>query len=109
KKLRIADRRRELRLDIKRGSIVDQVMSGLSGGYSIIDQMLDDSRNPDLSKKKRARLKKLAQRYEKDLRKFYQQLSKKQEEIAKAEANVDWLSGIRDSVAAELSKFDSSD
>lgn len=99
---RLTEAEREVKVDVRRGVTVDRVTSGLSGAYSVIDEMLDASRNPDLSKKQRTALKKAARDAERELTRLYGQAEKVEAKLAEARDNVAELSQIAGAVASAL-------
>ncbi|MDQ2624255.1 MAG: hypothetical protein M3Y20_03740, partial [Actinomycetota bacterium] len=99
---RLAEAERELRVDVRRGDTVDRVTSGISGAYSVIDEMLDASRNKDLSKKQRKALKDAARDAERNLTKLYGQAEKVEAKLADARDNVAQLAQIADGVSSAL-------
>ncbi len=99
---RLSEAERELRVDVRRGDTVDRVSSGLSGAYSVIDEMLEASRNKDLSKKQRAALKDAARDAERNLTKLYAQAEKVEAKLADARDNVAQLAQIADGVSSAL-------
>lgn len=99
---RLADAEREARVDTRRGVTVDRVTSGLSGAYSVIDEMLAASRDTDLSKKQRKALRQAARDAEKELTKLYRRAEKVEEKLADARDNVAELAQIAGAVSSAL-------
>lgn len=95
-----ADLLRELKVDVRRDNIGEDVDSGQ--GLNVIDQMLDWSRNKALSSSKRSSLGKTAASAEKSLTSLYKKL-----DVAKD--RVTDLQSIYDSVAQGLGRYDISD
>ncbi|WP_420733178.1 phage tail tape measure protein [Brevibacterium luteolum] len=104
RRARVADMRRELRTDLRRGDLRDQTTRGLSGAYSTVDRMLSLSRNEDLSRGTRARLARDASGYESSLRRLYGQLEKLEQRAENAQKKLDELKQIQDSVASSIGR-----
>ncbi|PMB98508.1 phage tail tape measure protein [Brevibacterium luteolum] len=104
RRARVADMRRELRTDLRRGDLRDQTTRGLSGAYSTVDRMLSLSRNEDLSRGTRARLARDASGYESSLRRLYGQLEKLEKRAENAQKKLDELKQIQDSVASSIGR-----
>lgn len=100
---RIADLRTDLRTDLRRGTIREQVTGSLSGAYSTVDRLYSLSKNDDLSAGARSRAGQEAAAYERSLRSLYSTLEGLQERAEKAQARLDELKGIQDSVARSIS------
>jgi len=97
---RLAESRRDLRTDLRRGNIVDSFTSG--SGLSQVDKLLEVSRNGDYSKGKR----KAAARDAAGLEKALASLTKRSEGLEKAleaaKDKADELRAVRDAVAGDL-------
>jgi tape measure domain-containing protein len=102
RKARVNDLRGELRTDVRRGDIRDQVTSGLSGGYSAVDRLFDLGGNKDLSKASRSRANTSARRFEANLKSLYSQAEKIDEKLKKAQDKATELKGIKDGVTSSL-------
>jgi len=100
---RLDEGTRELRTDVRGGDIVDQASSGLSGAYSVIDRMWDDSRNTDLSKGARSSLAKNASAAEKAMRGLYAQVERVEKRLEGARDRLAELRQISDRVVQRLS------
>lgn len=88
---------RELGVDVRRGNITDDVLGG--SGLSRIDQLLDWSRDTNLSKSSRDMLAKKAAGFEK-------QLTGLQTKLTDAEKQADSLGQTYDQVKSALGSFD---
>ncbi len=99
---RLADEERERRVDVRRGETVERVQSGLSGAYSVIDEMLDASRNKDYSAKQRKEFKRAAREAEKELTKLYKRAEAVEEQLAGARDRVSELAQISGAVSSAL-------
>lgn len=97
---RLSDARRELRTDLRRGSIVDSFTGG--NGLSQVDKLLEVSRNGDYSMSKR----RAAARDAGGLEKALASLTKRSEGLEKAleaaKDKADELRSVRDAVANDL-------
>lgn len=100
---RVRDLERELKVDIRRREIRDDVTSGIGGAYSTIDRLLDLSRNKDLTRGQRRNLAKAAKDAEPALKKLYTQAEKIETALDKAADKLDELRQVRDQVAGSLS------
>lgn len=99
---RLDEQTRELQVDVRRGSIREQATSGLSGGLNVVDQMVEQSRNTDLSKAQRAKLATAARAAEKDLTSLYASAEKLDAQIAAATSKAQELQAISDAVSSTL-------
>ncbi|MDN5585870.1 MAG: tape measure protein [Brevibacterium sp.] len=99
---RLSSLQGELRQDVRRGSIRDQVTGGLSGGYSAVDRLMGLGDNKDLSKGSRSRANSSARKFEANLRSLYSQAEKIDAKLEKAKDKAQELKGIKDSVASGL-------
>lgn len=102
RKARVGELRSDLRTDIRRGSIRDSVTSGLSGGYSQVDQLFNLGSNKDLSRGSRSRANSSARKFEANLTKLYAQAERIDEKLKKAQDKAQELKGIKDSVTSSL-------
>ncbi|QIK82984.1 phage tail tape measure protein [Sanguibacter sp. HDW7] len=102
KQSRLSDARADLAVDARRGNITDQVSSGLSGAYSVVDTLRDQSKNSDLSKAQRANLAKTAREAEVALRKLYAQAEGIEKKLDTARDHTQQLASIKASVAGVL-------
>lgn len=101
---RVSDLKRETRTDLRRGNYQDQVTSGLSGAYSVVDRLGDLSRNKDLSKGQRSRAGAASSKYETSLRRLYDTQSKLEKSQERASANVEKANKRLDKANDKLSK-----
>ncbi|MCI4012383.1 phage tail tape measure protein [Brevibacterium sp. ZH18] len=99
---RVGELQSDLRVDIRRGNIRDQVTGGLSGGYSAVDRLFDLGSNQDLSKGSRSRANSSARKFEANLKALYSQAEKIDAKLKKAQDKATELKGIKDSVASGL-------
>ena len=97
---RVAALRSDLRQDVRRGDIRDRVTSGLSGGYSTVDELARLGQNEDLSRGSRSRASSAARKFESDLRKLYGQADRIDAKLDKAKEKAQELKGIKDSVVS---------
>lgn len=97
KKEALAELLRELTVDVRRGNITEDVLGG--SGMSRIDQLLDWSRDTNLSKSTRAQLAKKASELEKSLTGL-------QTKLTDAEKTADALGQTYDQVKSALASFD---
>jgi TP901 family phage tail tape measure protein len=99
---RVRDLQREIRVDRRRGSIRDDVTSGIGSAYSTIDRLLDESRNKDLSKGSRKNLADTAKAAEPALKRLYAQADKIEKALSKASDKLAELRQARDQTAGQL-------
>lgn len=99
---RIRDLGTDLRTDVRRGDLRDQITSGLSGGYSAVDRLKGLAGNEDLSRSARRRAGIEARGYEKSLRSLYGTLDKLETRTEKAKDKLDDLKRIQDSVSSSI-------
>ena len=102
RKARVNDLRGDLRVDVRRGNIRDQVTGSLSGGYSAVDRLMGLGSNEDLSRGSRSRATSSARKFEANLRSLYAQAERIDERLKKAQDKAQELKGIKDSVASSL-------
>jgi len=102
KKSRLKDERADLRTDIRRGTIVDQVTGSRSGALSVVDRARDLASSGDLTKKQSAALNKAAKQAEKALEKQYAALDKINEKIAKQRDLVQEVGAMQARVASQI-------
>lgn len=103
KKKRIHDGRVDIKTDIYRGDgPKDQVTGGLDNARRVIDDMWEQSRNKDLSKKQRAKLADAAREAEKSLKTLYGQADKLEGKLAEARDKVSELANIKAGVSSAL-------
>lgn len=100
---RVRDLLRELRVEIRRGSYLGQVRGGLDGAYSAIDELRDQSRNPDLSRRDRRRLSRLAGDAEPALKRLYRQAEAIDKKLESAKDRLEQMTQLRGQVASGLS------
>ncbi len=107
---RLKDDSREASRDARRGNIRDSVTGGLNSAYGIVDELWDQSRNTDLSKKKREAAGKAAQQLEADLVKAYAQADALATKMESAKDDLAELANIQAGVKSILgSEFTLSD
>ena len=99
---RVAGLRTDLRTDVRRGSIRDQVTGSLSGGYSAVDRLFGLGKNEDLSKSARNVATTRARKFESDLKRLYGQAERLDEKLKNAQDKASELEGIQKSVASGL-------
>ncbi|WP_313276778.1 phage tail tape measure protein [Timonella senegalensis] len=99
---RLKDDSREASRDARRGNIRDSVTGGLNSAYGIVDELWDQSRNTDLSKKKREAAGKAAQQLEADLVKAYAQADALATKMESAKDDLAELANIRAGVKSIL-------
>lgn len=99
---RVGELQSDLRVDVRRGNIRDQVTSGLSGGYSAVDRLFDLGSNQDLSRGSRSRANSSARKFEANLKALYSQAEKIDAKLKKAQDKATELKGIKDSVVSSL-------
>lgn len=97
---RVNDERRELRTDIRRGSIVDSFTGG--NGLSQVDKLYDLSRNADLPKSARRQASRDAQGLEKALASLTKRSEGLEKALEAAKDKADELRSVRDAVANDL-------
>lgn len=107
---RLKDDSREASRDARRGNIRDSVTGGLNSAYGIVDELWDQSRNKDLSKKKREAAGKAAQQLEADLKAAYAQADALATKMESAKDDLAELANIQAGVKSILgSEFTLSD
>lgn len=99
---RVSGLQSDLRTDVRRGSIRDQVTGGLSGGYSAVDRLFGLGSNEDLSRGSRSRANSSARKFEANLRNLYGQAEKIDAKLKAAQDKAQELKGIKDSVTNSL-------
>jgi hypothetical protein len=99
---RVAGLRTDLRTDVRRGSIRDQVTGSLSGGYSAVDRLFGLGKNEDLSKSARNVATTRARKFESDLKRLYSQAERVEEKLKTAQDKAKELEGIQSSVASSI-------
>lgn len=99
---RLKDDSREASRDARRGNIRDSVTGGLNSAYGIVDELWDQSRNKDLSKKKREAAGKAAQQLEADLKAAYAQADALATKMESAKDNLAELANIQAGVKSIL-------
>ncbi|MFJ2621373.1 phage tail tape measure protein [Glutamicibacter sp. NPDC087344] len=97
---RLSDQTFDLRRDLKRGDIVDSFTSG--SGMSIVDQMFEQSKNKDLSKTQRSRLRSTAYGMENQLIQLEKRSEKLTTQLDKATEARDRLLDAKNSAASGL-------
>lgn len=99
---RVRDLQGELRVDVRRGSIRNQVTGGLSGAYSAVDRLFGLSKNTDLSKRARQLAGSRAGNFESSLAKLYKRADQITTKLDKAKAKAQELDGIQKQVTSGL-------
>lgn len=102
RRARVRDLQTELRTDIRRGDIRDQITGSLSGGYSAVDRLKTLAGNDDLSRSARRRASIDARGYEKSLKSLYSSLDKLEAKTEKAQDKLDELKQIQKSVSSSI-------
>lgn len=102
RKARVGELRTDLRTDVRRGDLRDQVTGGLSGAYSAVDRLQGLADNKDLSKSARRRAGIDARGYEKSLKSLYGTLDKLETKTKKAQDKLDELKQIQNSVSSSI-------
>ena len=97
---RLSESTRDLRTDIRRGDIIDSVMSG--SGLSVVDRLRDESRNKDLSTGQRGNLSRVANSSEKQLLSLEKRSDSLATKLEKAKSKFDELVSIQSGVASGL-------
>lgn len=97
---RLSEARFDLRRDLKRGSITDSFTSG--SGMSVVDRLFEQSKNKDLSKKQRSRLRSFAYKTESELLRLEKQSDKLSSSLDKATIKRDELLSVKNSVASSV-------
>lgn len=97
---RLGESRRDLRVDLRRGTITDAFTSG--SGLSQVDKLLEVSRNSDYSMSKRKRAAKDAYGLEKALASLTKRSEGLEKALAAAKDKADELRAVRDAVANDL-------
>lgn len=99
---RVAALRSDLRQDVRRGGIRDRVTSGLSGGYSTVDELARLGQNEDLSRGSRSKATSASRKFESDLRKLYGQAERIDAKLDEAKDKAQELDGIKKNVVSSL-------
>lgn len=99
---RLSEDTRDLKTEVRRGDIRDQVSSGIDGAYGVVDRLSEQSRNADLSTKQRKNLATVARDSEKKLKDLYGKLEDAKKQIAAAEEKAAELQQISDQVSSGL-------
>ena len=102
RKARVGELRTDLRTDLRRGDVREQVTSGLSGAYSAVDRLQGFADNKDLSKGVRRTAGIQARQYEKSLKSLYGTLDRLEKKTEKAQAKLDELKQIQSSVSSSI-------
>ncbi|RKS19705.1 TP901 family phage tail tape measure protein [Arthrobacter sp. AG1021] len=97
---RLTDQTFDIKRDLKRGSIVDSFTSG--SGPSVVDQMFEQSKNKDLSKTQRSRLRSTAYGMETQLIQLEKRSEKLTTQLDKATEARDRLLDAKNSAASSL-------
>lgn len=95
--------RADLRVDLRRGSVRDQVTGGLSGAYSAVDRLYGLGADENLSRTARARATSDARGYEKALRSLYSTMERLEDRTEVARKKLDELKQIQERVASSIS------
>lgn len=99
---RLSEQTSDLQVAVRRGTIRDQATSGLTGGLSVVDDLVEQSRNSDLSRNQRQNLAKTARDAEKDLTSLYATADALEKQIAEASTKAQDLQAISDAVSSTL-------
>lgn len=99
---RLVTQRRDLRTTLRRGTIRDSVTGGLSGALGVVDDLYEQSRNADLSRKQRNRLANTAKESEKALSNLYKRSEQIEAKLAEARDRVAELGQISSQVSGNL-------
>jgi hypothetical protein len=102
RRTRVRELQSDLRTDVRRGSIRDQVTGSLSGGYSAVDRLFGLGQNEDLSRASRNTATNRARKFESDLRRLYGQAERVDEKLKAAQDKASELEGIQKSVSSGL-------
>ncbi|MCS4593558.1 phage tail tape measure protein [Brevibacterium sediminis] len=102
RRARVGELRTDLRTDLRRGDVREQVTSGLSGAYSAVDRLQGLADNTDLSKGARRRAGIQARQYEKSLKSLYGTLDRLEKKTEKAQDKLDELKQIQSSVSSSI-------
>lgn len=97
---RLTDQTFDIKRDLKRGDIVDSFTSG--SGLSVVDQMFEQSKNKDLSKTQRSRLRSTAYGMETQLIQLEKRSEKLTTQLDKATEARDRLLDAKNSAASSL-------
>lgn len=101
---RLDSARQSMTRSTRRGDVVNQATSSLSGAYSVVDQLWDGARNPDFSQKQRGDLWAAAAKAEPAMKRLYGQAEKLDKSLANARDKAQELSQIKSSVSGVLGK-----
>lgn len=102
RRARVGELRTDLRTDLRRGDVREQVTSGLSGAYSAVDRLQGLADNTDLSKGARRTAGIQARQYEKSLKSLYGTLDRLEKKTEKAQDKLDELKQIQNSVSSSI-------
>ena len=102
RKARVGELRSDLRTDVRRGSLRDQVTGSLSGAYSAVDRMAGLGGNKDLSKSSRNLAGRSARKFETSLKRLYGQAERLDDRLKAAQDKARELEGIHQSVTSGL-------
>ena len=94
--------RSEQETDVRRGTTVEQVTSGLSGGLNAVDAALRLANSGTLSPKKSAELRKAAQQAEKDLTQQYKILDETNKKIEEQSSLLSNVSNMRNQISQQM-------
>ncbi|WP_167199490.1 phage tail tape measure protein [Brevibacterium pigmentatum] len=102
RRVRVGELRTDLRTDLRRGDVREQVTGGLSGAYSAVDRLQGLADNTDLSKGARRTAGIQARQYEKSLKSLYGTLDRLEKKTEKAQDKLDELKQIQNSVSSSI-------
>lgn len=99
---RVRELLRELKVELRRGTFLRGATDSLEGGYSVVDELLEQARNPDLSKKRRRRLLEVAREVEPQLKRLWREAEKIEKKLEAARDRLQEMRDLRDQVAGGL-------
>ena len=102
KRERITSLQSDLRQDVRRGNLRDQITGSLSGGYSAVDRLFNLGDNEDLSRGSRSKATSAARKFEANLKSLYKQADRIDEKLKDAQDKASELQSISDSVSSGL-------
>lgn len=100
---RLQDTATEVRTASRRGSLIGDATSSLSGAYGLVDQLRAMAANSDYTKNQRDTLEKRANAAEAAFRRLYGQADKIEKKVASARDRVSELASIKASASSALS------
>lgn len=100
---RLEQSRQQLTRSTRRGEVTTQATSGLSGAYSVVNDLWDGAKNEDYSQKQRGALWSAAAKAEPAMKRLYAQADKVDKALESARDRAKELGSISDGVASRLS------